>query len=139
MEYEMKSKQITEIIRQYSFLIAEQAYPVLPMGNNELKFTVGSEDGEYTEKMDAMHLSFARGLLTAAIANNTPIALAQAALTLAMDEHFRKRICDSAADYYYESDGHYEKGNTYAKSRFKFWSAFPSRANFLTYAHEMSK
>jgi hypothetical protein len=135
----MNAEQITEIIKQNSLRIAEQAYPILPMGNTELEFTVGSEDGEYTEKMDAMHLSFARVHFTAAIANNIPVALAQAALTLAMHEELRKQICDNEANFYYDSDGHYETGNTPAKNREKFWAAFPSRADFRAYMQEASK
>lgn len=135
----MDRNQITEIIKQHAGRIAERAYPTLPMGNGEIEFTVSSEDGEYTEKMDSMHLSFAYGMLMESIAAEKPVALAQAALTLAMHEELRRQCCNSSADFYYESDGHYETGNTLSKNRERAWNAFPSRNDFRSYAQEVSK
>ena len=134
----MDINQITEIIKQHAGRIAERAYPVLPMGNTEIEFTVGSADGEYTEKMDAMHIAFAYNLLTQAISENKPFAMAQASLTLAMHEDLRRDCCNSSADFYYESDGHYETGNTVTKNRERAWIAFPSRSDFRAYAKSIT-
>ena len=135
----MDKNQITEIIQNNSHRIAERAYPTLPMGNTEIEFTVGSEDGEYTEKMDGMQIAFAHALLIHAISSNTPIAMSQASLTLAMHEDLRREVCNASADFYYESDGHYETGNTQSKNRERAWTAFPSRSDFRAYAQEVSK
>lgn len=128
-----KIEQITNIIRANSYAIVDFIYPQIPMGNHEISFIIGTEDGDFTEKMNVLGISFGRTYFLNACYNNDPEGLIHAAMTLAGSEILRQRISNRDADAYFESDGHYETGNTREKNRERFFQNFPTFRELMEY------
>ena len=131
-------EKIEQIIKQNKNLIAEIAYPNVPVCET-YKIEVGCEEGTYQTKISSFSINSGRKYFLDSLTNRDIMARYHAAIILFENEYLYKKICYRDADEYFESDGHYEPGNTIEKNRETFLSLFPTKHDFYKYAHLLIK